>query len=55
MALSLGTLLIVCVSTALGCYPVLSFVRSQVAAIFVDRYHHARSPPSIIRGFLYPI
>ena len=53
MALSLGTLLIVCVSTALGLL-VSSFVRSQVAAIFVTAII-TLIPTINYSGFLYPI
>lgn len=52
-ALTLGTLLVVCVATALGLL-VSSFVRSQVAAIFVTAI--ITMIPSInYSGFFYPI
>ena len=53
VALTLGTLLIVCVSTALGLL-VSSFVRSQVAAIFVTAII-TLIPTINYSGFLYPI
>ena len=52
-ALSLGTFLMVCVSTALGLL-VSSFVRSQVAAIFVTAII-TLIPTINYSGFLYPI
>ncbi|KLT73312.1 hypothetical protein PL75_03605 [Neisseria arctica] len=52
-ALTLGTVLMICVSTALGLL-VSSFVRSQVAAIFVTAII-TLVPTVNYSGFLYPI